>query len=146
MAITINAEDRVTPDLADEEVFLPGARPEYDLEGPFPFTFPRLGKLLQTQRRLRGLNMAEAAVEEIDGMLQWLAAGLGPDAWAHIDGRLHDDDDLLDEEHMMKLFHLLNEGRTGTGRPTTSSNGASRQPWKNTQTAARSPQASDSPS
>lgn len=146
MAITINADDRVSDAVGDEEVWLPGPTKHADLEGPFEFTFPRLGKLLQVQRRLKGLNIAQAAAEEVDGMLQWLAAGLGPEAWHHIDGRLLDEDDLLDEEHMVKLFQLLNEGKTGTGRPTSSSNGASRQPWKNTQTAARSPQVSDSPS
>jgi hypothetical protein len=146
MAIQIYAEDRVTGAVGDEEVYLPGARPGHDQEGPYEFTFPRIGKLLKMQRRLKGLNLAQAAVEEIDGMLQWLAAGFGPDAWEHIDARLADDDDLLDEEHMVRLFQLLNEGSTGTGRPTTSSNGASRQPWKNTQTAAPSLQGSGSPS
>jgi hypothetical protein len=146
MAITINADDRVSDAVGDEEVWLPGPTKNDDLEGPFEFTFPRVGRLLKMQRKLKGMNLAQAAVEEIDGMLQWLAAGFGPDAWQHIDGRLADDDDLLDEEHMVKLFQLLNEGRTGTGRPTTSSNGASRQPWRNTPTAARSPLESVSPS
>ena len=139
MAIHVKADDRVSEPLGDEEVYLPGAVRGAEDEGPFEFTFPRIGKLIRMQRRLKGLNMAAAAVEEIDGMLQWLAAGFGPQAWEHIDARMSDDKDLLDEEHMAKLFALLNEGQTGTGRPTTSSNGASRQPWKNTQTAAPSP-------
>jgi hypothetical protein len=145
MAIRVKAEDRVSEELGDEEVYLPTSSGD-DEEGPFEFTFPRIGKLIRMQRRLKGLNMAEAAAEEIEGMLQWLAAGFGPDAWAHIDARMLDDADLLDEEHMAKLFQLLNEGKTGTGRPTTSSNGASRQPWKNTPTAAPSPLESVSPS
>jgi len=141
MAISIQADDGVTQGAGDEEVFLPGFAATDDLEGPFDFTFPRIGKLLRMQRRLKGLNLAEAAVEEIDGMLQWLAAGFGPDAWAHIDGRLADEDDVLDEEHLVKLFQLLN-GPRATSRPTTSSSGVSRQPWKNTRTAAPSPLAS----
>lgn len=137
MAIRVAADDRVSAVVGDEEVYLPGPVKGADEEGPFEFVFPRIGKLIRMQRRLKGLNMAEAAGEEIDGMLQWLAAGFGPDAWQHIDARLSNDDDLLDEEHMAKLFQLLNENNTG--RPTTSSNGASRQPWKSTATAAPSP-------
>jgi hypothetical protein len=139
MAIRVKADDRVSVAVGDEEIYLPGPTKGADEEGPFEFVFPRIGRLIRMQRRLKGLNMAEAAAEEIDGMLDWLAAGFGPDAWEHIDARLGDVKDLLDEEHMAKLFQLLNEGTTGTGRPTTSSNGASRQPWKNTQTAAPSP-------
>lgn len=153
MAITIKADDRVSEPIADEEVYLPGARPGYDDEGPFPFVYPRIGKLIGMQRRLKGLDMAAATAEQLDGMRQWLAAGFGPDAWAHINARLEKSDDvallrdpdpekqakydLLDDEHMAKLFELLNVDRTG--RPTTSSNGASRQPWKNNRTAAPSP-------
>lgn len=139
MAITINADDKVTGDIPDEEVHLPGRTRDEPLEGPFEFVFPRIGKLLKMQRRLKGLDLAQAGAEELDGMLKWLAAGFGDEAWAHIQGRLDDDDDVLDDEHMAKCFQLLNEGKTGTGRPTTSSSGVSRQPWKNTQTAAPSP-------
>jgi plasmid stabilization system protein ParE len=134
MAIRIKADDRVSNAVGDEEIYLPGVVKGADEEGPYEFVFPRVGRLIRLQRRLRGLNMVDAAAREIEGMLDWLAAGFGPDAWAHIDARLADDGDLLDEEHMVKLFQLLNEGETG--RPTTSSNGASRQPWKNSSTAA----------
>ena len=149
MAIRVAADDRVSEVRGDEEVYLPGPVKGADEEGPYEFTYPRIGKLIRMQRRLKGMNMAEAAGEEIDGMLQWLAAGFGPDAWRHISARLERSDDaalldtepekydLLDEEHMAKLFQLLNENNTG--RPTTSSNGASRQPWKSTATAAPSP-------
>jgi hypothetical protein len=156
MAITIKADDRVSEALPDEEVYLPGPRPGDDDEGPFPFVYPRIGKLISMQRRLKGLDMAAATAEQLDGMRQWLAAGFGPDAWAHINARLERSDDvallytgdpeevakydLLDDEHMAKLFELLNEGHTG--RPTTSSSGASRQPWKNNPPAAPSPLAS----
>ncbi len=153
MAITIKADDRVSDPIADEEVYLPGPTPGDDDEGPFPFVYPRIGKLIGMQRRLKGLDMAAATTEQLDGMRQWLAAGFGPDAWEHISARLEKSDDvallrdpdpeerakfdLLDDEHMAKLFELLNVDRTG--RPTTSSNGASRQPWKNSRTAAPSP-------
>lgn len=153
MAITIKADDRVSDPIPDEEVYLPGPLPGDDDEGPFPFVYPRIGKLIGMQRRLKGLDMAAATAEQLDGMRQWLAAGFGPDAWKHISARLEKSDDvalldtpdpeevakfdLLDDEHMAKLFELLNVDRTG--RPTTSSNGASRQPWKNSRTAAPSP-------
>jgi hypothetical protein len=142
MAIRIKEDDRVSDAPADEEVYLPGPVKGADEEGPFEFAFPRVGRLIRLQLRLKGLNMAEAASSEIEGMLGWLAHGLGQEAWKHIDARLNDDDDLLDEEHMVKLFQLLNQGETG--RPTTSSNGASRQPWKNSPTAAPSQQESAS--
>ncbi len=153
MAITIKADDRVSEPIPDEEVYLPGPRPGDDEEGPFPFVYPRIGKLIGMQRRLKGMDIAAATAEQLDGMRQWLAAGFGPEAWAHISARLERSDDvellssrdpedadkydLLDDEHMAKLFELLNVDRTG--RPTTSSNGASRQPWKNSRTAAPSP-------
>lgn len=142
MAIRIKEDDRVSEVVGDEEVYLPGPRKGDDEEGPYEFEFPRVGRLIRMQRRLKGLTMIEAAAKEIEGTLDWLAAGFGKEAWAHIDARLADDDDLLDEEHMVKLFQLLNEGDAGTGRPTTSSRGASRQPWKNSSTAAPSPLAS----
>jgi hypothetical protein len=136
MAIRIKADDRVSKATGDEEVYLPGAVKGADDEGPYEFTFPRVGRLIRLQRRLRGLNVMDAAAVEVEGVLDWLAAGFGPEAWEHISERLTDDGDLLDDEHMIKLFQLLNEG--DTDRPTTSSNGASRQPWKNSSTAAPS--------
>ena len=142
MAIRIKAEDRVSDAVGDEEVYLPGSVKGADEEGPYEFEFPRVGKLIRLQRRLKGMNVMEAGAAEVEGMLDWLAAGFGKAAWAHLDARLHDADDLLDEEHMVRLFRLLTERDTGTGRPTTSSNGASRQPWKNSSTAAPSPLAS----
>ena len=142
MAIRIKAEDRVSDAAGDEEIYLPGPVKGSDEEGPYEFEFPRVGKLIRLQRRLKGMNVMEAGAAEIEGMLEWLAKGFGREAWEHIDARLNDDEDLLDEEHMVRLFQLLNERDTGTGRPTTSSNGASRQPWKNSSTAAPSPLAS----
>lgn len=136
MAIRIKADDRISDAVADEEIYLPGPVKGADEEGPFDFEFPRVGRLIRLQRRLKGLTMLDAASSEIEGLMEWLAVGFGREAWKHIDARIRDDDDLLDEEHMVKLFQLLNEG--GTGRPTTSSNGASRQPWKNSPTAAPS--------
>ena len=144
MAIRIKEDDRLSDAAGDEEIYLPGPVKGSDEEGPYEFQYPRVGKLIRLQRRLKGMEMLQAATSEVDGMLEWLAYGFGREAWEHIDARINDDDDLLDEEHMVKLFQLLNVSETG--RPTTSSNGASRQPWKNTQTAAPSLQASGSPS
>jgi hypothetical protein len=144
MAIRIKEDDRVSDAVGDEEIYLPGPVKGSDEEGPYEFEFPRVGKLIRLQRRLKSMDMLQAATTEIEGMLEWLAHGFGREAWKHIDARINSDDDLLDEEHMVKLFQLLNEG--ATGRPTTSSNGASRQPWKNSPTAARSPLASVSES
>jgi hypothetical protein len=134
MAIRIKADDGVGNALGDEEIYLPGAKKGDDEEGPYEFAFPRVGRLIRLQRRLKGMNLMDAAAAEVEGVLDWLAAGFGPEAWKHIDARIADDDDLLDDEHMLKLFQLLNVSETG--RPTTSSNGASRQPWKNSSTAA----------
>lgn len=136
MAIRIKPDDGISNAVGDEEIYLPGAVKGADEEGPYEFVFPRVGKLIRLQQRLKGMNMLDAAAAEVQGVLQWLAVGFGPEAWEHIDARLADDGDLLDDEHMLKLFQLLNVSETG--RPTTSSNGASRQPWKNSSTAAPS--------
>lgn len=155
MAVRVAADARITnKDGEDaerhEDVYLPGARPGDEDEGPYDFVYPRVGRLIRIQRKIKGMPQAQAAAEELDGMLDWIAAGFGPEAWAHIEERLDDlgtedePGDLLDEEHLVKLYFLLNERKTG--RPTTSSNGASRQPWRKDRTAAPSQQASDSES
>ena len=81
MAIRIQADDRVSTPVGDEEIYLPGPLKGSAEEGPYEFEFPRVGRLIRLQRRLKGLNMAEAAAEEIDGLMQWLAKGFGPEAW-----------------------------------------------------------------
>lgn len=137
MAIRIDAEAKIGTGKGDEEVYLPGARRGDEDEGPYQFVYPRLGRLIRAQRRLKGLSVAEIGIAELDGMLEWLAEGFGAPAWAHIEERLAADGDLLDEEHMGILFQKLNS-EDETGRPTTSSSGASRKPWESTRTGAPS--------
>lgn len=142
MAIRIDADARITDRRPDEDVYLPGPTPEDEAEGPFPFTYPRVGSLISAQRRLKDMSQVEAASAELDSMLDWVRDGFAPDAWEHIDARVNDPADLLDHEHLVKLYYLLNEN--STGRPTSSSSGASRQPWKKPSMAAPSQQVSDS--
>lgn len=111
-------------------------------EGPFPFFYPRMKPIRMARRRMLEVGEQQAAAEVMGAVKKWLAQGLGPDAWAHIEGRLADENDALDDDHLDQLFKLLVENRTG--RPSTSSTGASRQPWKKEPTAAESPTVSDS--
>jgi hypothetical protein len=149
MAIKIGADDRLN-EASEEEVWLPGRTPADPEEGPYEFAYPRIGLLMKAGRRMSAADLstmegkARAAFEEMNEQTKWLAKGFGPQAWKHIEGRLNDDGDLLDEEHLTILFQKLNEGYTM--RPTTSSGGASRQPWKKPSTAAPSPQESASES
>lgn len=148
MAIKVDANARMQGHEeqtgATEEVWLPGAFHGADDEGPFEFAFPRMGGILKMQRTLTSINDVAAVLESSRATTKWLADGFGPDAWAHIVGRLDDDTDLLDDEHLQWLFMQLQ--KANTGRPTTSSNGAVRQPWKKPSTAAPSPSASGSES
>src|SRR5690606_41518043 len=133
MAITINAEDRVQDAFADEEVYLPGRTAQHDAEGPYDFTYPRLGRLLRAQRKLKGLDPLKAAAEQVEGMLDWLAVGSGRAAWHHIEERLADEADVPDEEPLVKLVQLLNE--KGAARPAAPASRAARKPWANTRPA-----------
>lgn len=148
MAIKVDANARMQgmegQTGATEEVWLPGPFQGADDEGPFDFNFPRMGKILKMQRTLTNLTDVAAVLESSKATTAWLADGFGPDAWAHIVGRLDDDADLLDDEHLQWLFMTLQ--KSNTGRPTTSSNGAVRQPWKKPSTAAPSLPGSDSES
>lgn len=146
MAIKVDANARMQgfegQTGAIEDVFLPGARLGDEDEGPFEFAYPRMGRILRMQRTLTSMTDVAAVLESSKATTAWLAEGFGPDAWAHIVARLDAEDDLLDDEHLQFLFVALQQANTG--RPTTSSNGASRQPWKKPSTAAPSLQVSDS--
>jgi hypothetical protein len=146
MAIKVDANARMQglegQTDATEEVYLPGPFKGADEEGPFDFNFPRMGRILKMQRTLTSLTDVAAVLESSKATTAWLAEGFGPDAWAYIVARLDDDNDLLDDEHLQWLFVQLQ--KSNTGRPTTSSNGAVRQPWKKPSTAAPSLPASDS--
>lgn len=147
MAIRVDANARMEGmegmEGATEEVWLPGPDGEPDGEGPYDFAYPRMGRLLKMQRTLPNLTDVQAVKESGRAQTDWLSKGFGPDAWAHIVERMDDEDDILDDEHMQWLFMQLQKANTG-GRPTTSSNGASRQPWKKPSTAAPLRQVSDS--
>lgn len=136
MAIRVGADDRITDRIPDEEVYLPGPSIDAEPDGPFPFVFPRVAELLKLERRMVGADPAQMSALQVRGVMSWLAEGFGPEAWEHIVGRRDDEVDLLDDEHLLKLYQLLLP--QGTGRPTTSSDGASRQPWKKRQPAAPS--------
>jgi hypothetical protein len=139
MVIEVQAEDGLGLGRTGqmEPIKLPGPRPG-DEPDTFEFVFPRMGDLLELARGDSGLN-------EMDAATSWLSEGFGEEAWAYIEARLAKPrrEDLLDREHMIFLFRKLSENKTG--RPTTSSNGASRQPWKRSQTAAPSTPESGSP-
>lgn len=146
MAIKINADARMqgmeTFEGRTEEVYLPGPVLGDEDEGPFDFAYQRMGGILAMQRKVKRMNDVQAVQESTRATFKWLADGFGPAAWEHITARLDDEDDLLDDEHLQFLFVELTKAATG-GRPTTSSNGASRQPWKRPSTVAPSPQESD---
>lgn len=155
MAIKVAANARMQgmegQEGATEEVYLPGQGATEDQpatasgeEGPFEFAFPRMGSILRMQRTLTSMDDVGAVLESSRATTEWLAKGFGPDAWAHIVRRMDDPNDILDDEHMQWLFVQLQ--KSNTGRPTTSSNGAARQPWKRPSTAAPSLPVSDSES
>lgn len=111
-------------------------------EGPFQFFYPRVKPIRAAHRRLLEVGEEEAAPDVLRAVKKWLAKGFGPDAWNHIEARLADEEDPLDDDHIDHLFKALMSARAR--RPSTSSNGASRQPWKKAPTAAPSPVESDS--
>lgn len=148
MAISVSPDARMQgkEDMTGvvEEIYLPGPNGEPDGEGPYQFEIPRMGKILKAQRKLTSMKDVATILETGRASTEWLAQGFGPEAWAHIVSRMDDDDDILDDEHMQWLFTALT--KEDTGRPTTSSNGASRQPWKRPSGAAPSTPVSDSES
>lgn len=148
MAIRVDANARMEGmggmEGATEDVWLPGPDGEPDGEGPYEFAYPRMGRLLKMQRTLPNLTDVQAVKESGRAQTDWMKKGFGPEAWAHIVARMDAEEDILDDEHMQWLFMELQ--KANTGRPTTSSNGASRQPWKKPSTAAPSRQESDSES
>lgn len=145
MAISVGADARMqgmeNKTGVVEEIYLPGPNGEPDGEGPYQFEVPRMGPILRAQRKLTSLNDMATVLETGRASTEWLASGFGPEAWAHIESRMDDKADILDDEHMQWLFTALT--KADTGRPTTSSNGASRQPWKRPSGAAPSAAVSD---
>lgn len=124
MAIEI-VEDKVQEDRPTEEVYLLG-------EGPIPFTYPKMGRIVNVHRRIKGMpkQQAEATMGEV--IMDWLERGFGPQVWDYILKRIDNEDDQLDTRHLVNAFTQLVEAHAG--RPTTSSSGASPQPWMKSQT------------
>lgn len=123
--MAINIEVAEQEERPTEEVFLGG-------EGPYVFAYPKMGKIMNANLRIKGLPKTEAELVMADVIMDWLARGFGPEAWAWIQKRVDNDDDSLDTVHLIKTFQLLVEAHAG--RPSTSSNGASAQPWMKTGT------------
>lgn len=134
MAIEV-VDNSPQEDRPQEEVYLLG-------EGPYIFTYPKMGRILNTHVRIKGLPKDKAEQEMVESMLEWLKRGFGPDAWAWIMKRQDNDDDRLDTEHLIETFRLLVQARAG--RPTTSSTAASPQPWMKSSTGEQSAEESDS--
>lgn len=139
MAISINADPvaPVTDDTARvEEVNIAG-------EGPYPFTYPPMGKVYGAELRIRAMSTEEEKERYLtDVFMEWLSRGFGPAAWARLIERIEDDTDPLQPGHLLTTFKALQEAHAG--RPTTSSNGASPSPWAKISTAEPSPVESDS--
>ena len=118
----------------NEEVFLPL---DDGQEEKYVFTIQPVDMILRANKKARRVPAAEAQALVEEASDAWLAAGFGPEAWQHIQERIDDPTDVLREGHIQFLLQELTQQVIG-GRPTTSSNGASRQPWESTSTAAPS--------
>lgn len=133
MAVGVDVNDR---DVVTEEVWLGG-------EGPYTFTYPKMSRIMNAQVAIRGMAKSEAESVMLDAIVTWLERGFGPEAWTHIQSRLDDESDGLEmEPHLVEVFRRLVQAHAG--RPTTSSNGASAQPWMKTGTGVPSQPESDS--
>jgi hypothetical protein len=140
MAITIGANvkgaEATSDDARTEDVFLID-------EGPYPFTYPPMGKLQGAELRVRGIKDQHEREQILTGvMLEWLERGFGPAAWERITERIESDTDPLGIPHLVATYTGLVSAHAG--RPTTSSNGASPSPWAKISTDAPSPVVSDS--
>jgi hypothetical protein len=140
MAISIEADanDAKVPNEAGrvEDVNLAG-------EGPYPFTYPPMGKVYGAELRVRAYKTnAERERYLTDVFMEWLERGFGEAAWARLLERVEDDTDPLNPGHLIATFRALVSAHAD--RPTTSSNGASPSPWAKISTDEPSPQESDS--
>jgi hypothetical protein len=138
MAISINAdESKITSDdVRTEDVNLAG-------EGPYPFTYPPMGKVYGAELRVRAMTSNQEKESYLtDVFMEWLQKGFGPEAWDRILERIEDDADPLNPGHLIVVFKALQEAHAA--RPTTSSNGASPSPWTKISTDEPSQPVSDS--
>ena len=112
-------------------------------EGPYPFTYPPMGKVYGAELRVRGFKTdAEKERYLSDVFMEWLERGFGPAAWERLLERIEDDNDPLSPGHLLATFRSLVSAHAG--RPTTSSNGASPSPWAKISTDEPSLPESDS--
>lgn len=138
MAIELKDDPKDATAPESEEVYILG-------EGPYEFVFPKVGALLAKMRRAAKESKDDAQKGDRYWELQrdWLERGFGVELFEEIiTDRLEDEDDLLEEKHVTRLFKLLLEA--ASGRPTTSPNGSSRSRSARKPRAARSPKDSDS--
>lgn len=134
--MAIKVEDTTPHDAWTDDVDLVGVE--------YPFTYPPIGRLIKAQRRVR-YESDPSRREEImtEATFAWLADGFGPEAWAHIEARLDDDDDPLNELHLAHAVRLIKEA--DAARPTMSSADASQPQQTRKFQAAQSTKESDSP-
>jgi hypothetical protein len=123
----------------EEEVYLPGMS---DDDEPYIFEVTGIKPILLARRRTRHMKPIEAAMALEDAQEAWLAKGFGKEDWAEIQARLDDPDDILNDFHLAWLAEQL-LGKD-SGRPTTSSNAASRKRRARQSRAAQSPKESTS--
>jgi hypothetical protein len=132
MAISIRADDPdAQANVSDDDVHTE----DVDIagEGPYPFTYPPMGKVYGAELRIRGMKETkekEAYLQDV--YMEWLEKGFGPAAWARLLDRIEDDTDPLTPGHLLVTFRALLAAHAA--RPTTSSNGASPSPWTKTST------------
>lgn len=140
MAISIEAEEKDSnvPDDAGrvEDVNIMG-------EGPYPFTYPPMGKVYGAELRVRAFKEDKDKERYLtDVFMEWLERGFGPAAWERLLERIEDDNDKLNPGHLLATFRSLVSAHAD--RPTTSSNGASPSPWAKISTDEPSQPESDS--
>ena len=99
---------------------------DVDLGGSeYVFAYPKVSPLLNAMQRAQGVKDREERGDMIlTAQNQWLAAGFGPEQWAHIQSRLDDLADPLDFRHILALFEALFQ-KAANGRPPTSPGGSS---------------------
>lgn len=117
----------------------------------YQFTFPKSAPLLTAiQKAARITDEDEQGLFALEARYAWLASGFGPDQWAHITGRLEDNEDPLDTPHMADMFSQLfkaantsrpptSPGDSSTGSPPTPSPVAKPSPYASTPGTSQSP-------
>lgn len=97
-------------------------------EGPYPFTYPPMGKVYGAELRVRAFKTdIEKERYLTDVFMEWLERGFGEAAWARLLDRIEDDSDPLTPGHLIATFRSLVSAHAS--RPTTSFSGASPSPW-----------------